>query len=377
VSRADEPLLSVRGLKKHFEAGDDSLGLFRRLLPGSVVEQRRVRAVDGVSFDLHAGETLGVVGESGCGKSTLSRSILALQTPTAGEVRLKGEPITDLSGETLRQKRQEMQIIFQDPTSALNPRMKIKHLIQEPLDNFYSLSRPELEARTDELLEEVALSTELRDRYPHELSGGQKQRVVIARAIALEPDLIVADEPVTGLDVSIQSDILNTLERIQEEQNIAMLFIAHDLSVVKHISDRVMVMYLGHVVESGATERVFADPQHPYTRALKRAIPRTHPDEPKGESEISGGEPPSPIDPPSGCPFHPRCPAYIGDVCEAEYPAPVELKGGREVACHHFEEGDPEIPDGEPLSGGVVVGGSGSGTGTSARPAEEGSQSHE
>ncbi len=347
MSDTDTPTLEVRDLRKHFSRGG-SLGLIDRLLDGSTAGP--VKAVDGVSFDLLENETLGVVGESGCGKSTMGKAILRLIEPTSGEVRYGGEPLTDLSNRRMRELRQELQMIFQDPGSALNPRMKVKHLIREPIENFHSPSHAELERRTDELLEQVDLPTDVKDRYPHELSGGQQQRVVIARAIALDPEVIVADEPVTGLDVSVQSNILAMLSEIQEELDLSLLFIAHDLAVVRHISDRVMVLYLGHVAERGDAEAVFANPQHPYTRSLKAAIPRSHPDDPKSEADVTEAEPPSPADPPSGCPFHPRCPAHIGDVCEEEYPEPVELSDGRTVACHHFEAGDEPVPEGVELS---------------------------
>jgi oligopeptide/dipeptide ABC transporter ATP-binding protein len=205
------------------------------------------------------------------------------------------------------------------------------------------LDKKEINARIDELLEQVELPLKFKNRYPHELSGGQKQRVIIGRALATKPDLIVADEPVTGLDVSIQASIINLLQELQKEYELGILFIAHDLSIVRHFSDRVMVLYLGHVAEIGTTEELFSQPQHPYTRALKSAIPRSHPNEEK-HAEIPEGEPPSPINPPSGCPFHPRCSAYIGDVCEEEYPSARELSNGRQVACHHFED-DDELRD--------------------------------
>ncbi|RQG94875.1 ABC transporter ATP-binding protein [Natrarchaeobius chitinivorans] len=340
MTDSDTPVLEVEELTKYFSAGSGG-SLLDTLLRRS--DDSYVKAVDGVSFELMENETIGVVGESGCGKSTMGKSILRLIEPTSGDVRFKGESVTDLSGRQMRKKRTEMQFIFQDPTSALNPKMKIKHLLNEPLENFYDFDKAELAQRTDDLLEQIDLPKTVKDRYPHELSGGQKQRVVIGRAIASNPDLIVADEPVTGLDVSVQSNIITMLEEIQEEFELSLLFIAHDLSVVRYISDRVMVLYLGHITELGDSEAVFTNPQHPYTRELKRAIPRSHPDDDPAETEITEGEPPSPLDPPSGCPFHTRCPAYIGDICEEEYPDPVELQDGRLVSCHHFEEGDPPI----------------------------------
>jgi oligopeptide/dipeptide ABC transporter ATP-binding protein len=348
IDDTTDAVLEVRDLQKHFSANDGPSGLIDRVLGGS--DAGPVKAVDGVSFDLHANETLGVVGESGCGKSTMGKSILRLIEPTSGSVRYRDSAVSELSGRRMRDLRQELQMIFQDPGSALNPRMKIKHLIREPLENFRSLSRAELKDRTDELLEQVDLPLEVKGRYPHELSGGQQQRVIIARAIALDPEVIVADEPVTGLDVSVQSNILAMLSEIQAELDLSLLFIAHDLAVVRHISDRVMVLYLGHAVERGDSEAVFANPQHPYTRSLKRAIPRSHPDEEPNDTDVTEAEPPSPADPPGGCPFHPRCPAHIGDVCETEEPDQVELADGRTVACHHFEAGDEPVPEDVDLS---------------------------
>ena len=348
MSDSSAPVLEVRDLKKHFSTGSATTGLLSRLLGDS--NAGPVKAVDGVSFDLLENETLGVVGESGCGKSTMGKSILRLIEPTSGEVRYDGESLTELPDREMRDRRQNLQLIFQDPGSSLNPRMKVKHLLREPLTNFRSLSREELDRQIDELLGQVDLPTTVKDRYPHELSGGQQQRVVIARAIALDPEVIVADEPVTGLDVSVQSNILATLADIQEELDLSLLFIAHDLAVIRHISDRVMVLYLGHVAELGDSEAVFSNPQHPYTRMLKQSIPRSHPEQSKDEVEAATGEPPSPSNPPSGCRFHPRCPAHIGDVCEEEYPEAVELTDGRTVACHHFEAGDEPVPEDVDLS---------------------------
>lgn len=340
ASSENMPLLEVRNLKKYFTSSEGSSWALQTL---GLTSQEHVRAVDGVSFSLDENETLGVVGESGCGKSTLGRTILRLLEPTEGEILYKGEHLDGLSKKEMREKRANIQMIFQDPTSALNPRMKVRSLIAEPLRNFYEWTQDELDARIDELLEQVELPLEFKDRYPHELSGGQKQRVVIGRALATDPDLIVADEPVTGLDVSIQANIINMLQELQQEYELGILFIAHDLSVVRHVSDRVMVLYLGHAVEIGETEELFSRPQHPYTRALKSAIPRSHPNEEK-HAQIPEGEPPSPINPPSGCPFHPRCPAYIGNECEDEYPSARILSNGRQVACHHFED-DDELRD--------------------------------
>lgn len=325
-----QPVLRVANLKKHFSAHDPPW-IARKL---GIVNESIVRAVDGVSFEIGEDEIVGVIGESGCGKSTLGKSLLRLIEPSSGDVFFKGESITDLSREEMRLRRKDMQIVFQDPSSSLNPRLKIGNLIKEPLKNFGTSSPKELDARVDELLEQVNLPTSFKNRYPHELSGGQLQRILICRAIATEPDLLIADEPVTGLDVSIQSQIIELFKKIQSEYGMSILFIAHDLSVVRHISDRVMVLYLGKIVEMGKTEDVFDNPQHPYTRSLKDAIPGSD-----YYYEEVENEPPSPANPPSGCSFHPRCPAYIGDVCKNTDPALVQLQDGRDIACHHFEGG--------------------------------------
>jgi peptide/nickel transport system ATP-binding protein len=295
---AGDPLVSVRNLETHYD--DASL-----LSP-----EPPVRAVDGVSLDVHEGETVGLVGESGCGKTTLGRTILGLETPTAGTVRVRGEDVTDLSGEDRREWVRETGMVFQDPQESLNERMTVGEIVREPLDAHDWKTPAEREERTQHLLERVGLNEEHFYRYPHQFSGGQRQRVSIARALALEPEFLVLDEPVSALDVSVQARIINLLEELQEDLGLSYLFIAHDLSVVRHIADRVAVMYLGNVVEVGPTEAVFTEPRHPYTVSLLSAIPGSASPWP-GDRVALRGTPPSPRDPPSGCPFATRCPAKI------------------------------------------------------------------
>ena len=311
-TRTDERLLEVENLKKHFSRADDLLDEYLGREPGTV------KAVDGVSFDVYDGETLGLVGESGCGKSTTGRTILRLLEPTDGTVVFAGEDLADLDKEGLRRKRRDMQMIFQDPLSSLDPRMTVGQTILEPL-KIHDLPAESPEGtsrkrqrreRVNELIEAVGLDQDQYDRYPHELSGGQRQRVGVARALAVDPDFIVCDEPVSALDVSVQAQIINLLEDLQHEFGLTYLFIAHDLSVVRHICDRVAVMYLGEVVEIAETDHLFADPKHPYTRALLSAIPEPDPSV-DTDRVILEGDVPSPIDPPSGCRFHTRCPEVI------------------------------------------------------------------
>jgi oligopeptide transport system ATP-binding protein len=317
-----EPLLQVKNLRVHFPYRN---GILRRG-GGSV------KAVDDVSFEIAAGETLGLVGESGCGKSTLGRAILRLIEPTAGEVRFAGTNLLELDRVTLRAKRRELQIVFQDPYSSLNPRMTVAEIIGEALD-IHRLT-PDNSARRKriaELLEQVGLSAEHASRYPHEFSGGQRQRIGIARALAVSPKLIVCDEPVSALDVSVQAQVVNLLQDLQTKLGLTYLFIAHDLAVVEHISRRVMVMYLGRVVESGPAEAVIRRPRHPYTRALIEAVPNGKRLDEK--AEVLGGELPSPMRPPAGCPFHTRCP-LVEARCRTEVPAAKLVEGGQAVACH-------------------------------------------
>ena len=317
-----DPLLQVKNLRVHFPYRHG----FLRRGGGSV------KAVDDVSFEIFEGETLGLVGESGCGKSTLGRAILRLIEPTAGEVRFAGTNLLELDRVALRAKRRELQIVFQDPYSSLNPRMTVAEIIGEALD-IHGLT-PTVGARREriaELLEQVGLSGEHASRYPHEFSGGQRQRIGIARALAVSPKLIVCDEPVSALDVSVQAQVVNLLQDLQRKLGLTYLFIAHDLAVVEHISRRVMVMYLGRVVESGPAEAVIRRPRHPYTRALIEAVPKGKRMDEK--AEVLAGELPSPMKPPAGCPFHTRC-ALAEDRCRVEAPATKVVEAEHAVACH-------------------------------------------
>ena len=300
---SDDPIMRVENLEKYY---DTSEGFLDTLLG----ESQKVKAVDDVSFELQEGETLGVVGESGCGKSTLGQTMIRLIEPTGGSIYYRDTDLTELSSSGLRDIRKNVQYIFQDPYSSLNPRMTVGDIIREPLD-IHSLGEPEdREDRVYELLDTVGLNPSHANRYPHEFSGGQKQRIGIARALAVDPEVVICDEPVSALDVSVQAQILNLLEDLQEEFDLSYVFIAHDLSVVEHISDRVAVMYLGKVAELGPTESVYAPPYHPYTEALLSAIPEPDPLW-EGEQIFLRGAVPSPIDPPSGCRFHTRCPRVI------------------------------------------------------------------
>jgi oligopeptide transport system ATP-binding protein len=317
-------LVQVVGLKKYFPArGDWFAQLFDR---------RQIKAVDRISFSIQKGTTLGLVGESGSGKTTTGRLIARLTQPTAGQIRYGGQDITTLDGKELKEMRQNVQMIFQDPSSSLNRRKTTGQIVSEPLRIHKLVSKQAAKSRLGELMGMVGLSQHFLNRYPHEMSGGQRQRVGIARALAVEPEFIICDEPVTALDVSIQAQILNLLMDLQDELDLTYLFIAHDLSVVKHVSDRVAVMYLGKIVEVADTNTLFSDPQHPYTRALLGAIPR--PDPRAGERKVLSGEVPSPIDPPSGCRFHPRCSERIGDICSTKEPDGITLPNGTFVACH-------------------------------------------
>ena len=317
------PLLDVRNLRVHFPVQH---GLFSRA-------RAWVRAVDGVSFALARGETLGLVGESGCGKSTLGRAVVRLLTPTEGEIHFEGENIGALRGHALRSRRHGFQMIFQDPFGSLDPRMTVAEIIGEALEiHKLAPNSAARRARVEQLLEAVGLSARHAERYPHEFSGGQRQRIGIARALAVEPKLIVCDEPVSALDVSVQAQIVNLLQDLQEQRGLAYLFIAHDLAVVEHISRRVMVMYLGRVVELGAASAVIGAPKHPYTQALISAVPVVDPTE-KRARLVLPGDVPSPIHPPSGCPFHPRCPIAEAR-CRTEIPPLREIEPGHWAACH-------------------------------------------
>ena len=318
-----EPLLLVHDLKVHFPVQH---GLFSRV-------KAHVKAVDGVSFSLAPGETLGLVGESGCGKTTLGRAVVRLIEPTSGSIRFEGEDLTKLDGAALRAKRRGFQMIFQDPFGALNPRMTVEQIIGEALDIHGLAAGADARAnRITELLDAVGLSAAHAQRYPHEFSGGQRQRIGIARALAVEPKLIVCDEPVSALDVSVQAQIINLLQDLQREHGLAYLFVAHDLAVVEHISRRVMVMYLGQVVELADARSIVRAPKHPYTQALLSAVPVVDPAS-KRQRILLPGDVPSPIDPPSGCPFHPRCPVAKAR-CRVEKPALRELVTGHFAACH-------------------------------------------
>ncbi len=319
-----EAILRVDGLSMYFP-------IFEGLLRKQVGE---VKAVDDVSFAINRGETLGLVGESGCGKSTTGRTILKLYQPTAGRIELEGRDITDLSGDDLRQTRPHMQMIFQDPQACLNPRMTVGSIIAEPLDEHTKLKRRQKRERVRELLNSVGMNPDFENRYPHEFSGGQRQRIGIARALALEPKLIICDEPIAALDVSIQAQVVNLLEDLQKTHNLTYLFISHDLSMVRHIADRIAVMYLGKLVELAPRDQLYAMPRHPYTRALLSAVPEPDPArEATRERIILQGDVPSPANPPSGCNFSTRCP-IAEDRCKRETPAWRELEDGRYVACH-------------------------------------------
>ena len=302
---AVEPLVSVRDLEKYFW---ERSSLVDRLLRADPVA---VRAVDGVSFDVQRGETLGLVGESGCGKSTTGETVLRLLTPTGGTVEYEGSDVFALTGEELRAFRRDVAIVFQDPFSSLDPRMTVGDIVREPLDVHGEGTATERADRVADLLERVGLSGDHVDRYPHEFSGGQRQRIGIARALSLDPSFLVLDEPTSALDVSVQAQVLNLLEDLQSELDLTYLLISHDLAVIRHICDRVAVMYLGEIIETGDVETLYTDPQHPYTRALLRSVPRASTDERDRAVEPISGDVPSPRDPPSGCRFRTRCPAVI------------------------------------------------------------------
>jgi oligopeptide transport system ATP-binding protein len=320
-----EVLLSVRDLKKHFP-----------ITQGIIISKTigAVHAVDGVSFDIHRGETLGLVGESGCGKSTTGRTILQLYRPTAGSVWYQGKDLAKLKSDELRTMRRQMQMIFQDPYASLNPRMTVGEIIGEPLVIHKLADKKQTQERVEHLLDIVGLNARFTNRFPHEFSGGQRQRIGVARALALQPELIVCDEPISALDVSIQAQVVNLLEDLQKEFGLTYLFIAHDLSMVRHISDRIAVMYLGILVELTTRDELYENPLHPYTQALLSAVPIPDPVvEEKRQRIVLEGDVPSPVNPPSGCRFRTRCPLAI-DICSVEKPEFREVKPDHFVACH-------------------------------------------
>lgn len=328
-----EKLLEIRDLKKHFRMD----------------RQTVLKAVDGISFDIYKGETFGLVGESGCGKSTAGRTILRLYDATSGTVNFKGQSVhAKKSNKQLRQFNQSAQMIFQDPYASLNPRMTVEDIIAEGLDiHGFVKGKKERKKRVNDLLEVVGLNKDHRNRYPHEFSGGQRQRIGIARALAVSPEFIVADEPISALDVSIQAQVINLLQTLQTERGLTYLFIAHDLAMVRHISDRVGVMYLGHMVEITTSDALYNHPMHPYTQALLSSIPQADPIVEKSrERIIIEGDVPSPVDPPSGCPFRTRCPLAM-DICAEEKPAFKEYKKDHWVACHLYEKDEGKRMVGE------------------------------
>ncbi|MFJ6207016.1 ABC transporter ATP-binding protein [Lysinibacillus sp. NPDC092081] len=321
-----EVLLEINHLKAYFPVKRKSMK----------EEKKVIKAVDDISLEIFRGETLGIVGESGSGKSTFGRTILKLVEPTEGEIFYKGQPIQQLKGSKLQTYRNQMQMIFQDPFASLNPRMRIGAIIEEPMKLQLTLTKEQRKERLKELLQKVGLPEDAMQKFPHEFSGGQRQRIGIARALAIHPEFIIADEPVSALDVSVQSQVLNLMMDLQDEFHLTYLFISHDLSVVKHISDRVAVLYLGRVVEIGAKKELYANPLHPYTQALLSAIPIINFDQPKQEISLQG-ELPSPMNPPVGCVFHTRCP-YVMERCHQERPVLQEENIQQRVACFLYDK---------------------------------------
>lgn len=334
MNASDQSLIAVKDLKVHFPVAGGRL--FGR-------SHQTVKAVDGVSLDIRQGETMGLVGESGCGKTTLGRAILRLVDPTSGEIRFRNRDLAGLSRAQMRAHRRQLQVIFQDPYASLNPRMTVSEIIGEPLDTFRLATGDAKRQRVQELMEMVGLSPRFLKRYPHEFSGGQRQRIGIARALAVDPEFIVADEPISALDVSIQAQIMNLLKRLRAEKNLTYLFISHDLRAVRHLSDRVTVMYLGKVVEVADARAVYAEPLMPYTQALISAVPVPDPQvELKRRRIVLEGDVPSPINPPSGCRFHTRCPFAI-EACREVEPHLVEIKPNHFAACIRISPDEPNI----------------------------------
>ena len=335
-----DALLAIRDLKVHFDLGG---GTFWDRVAGGSPVRRVVKAVDGVSLDIRKGETLGLVGESGCGKTTLGRALLRLTHLTDGEVVFKDTDLAALSASEMRLRRRHLQMIFQDPYASLNPRMTVGQIISEPIETFGLARGADRQARVRELMETVGLSVRFIKRYPHEFSGGQQQRIGIARALAVDPDFIVADEPISALDVSIQAQIINLIERLQEERSLTYLFISHDLRAIRHTSDRVAVMYLGKLVEIAEAEVIYQDPLMPYTKALISAVPIPDPVAESTRQRIMlEGDVPSPINPPSGCRFHTRCP-YALAACRENVPELVEIKPNHMAACIRISTDQPDI----------------------------------
>ncbi len=324
-----EALLKVRNLKKHFPL--ESPVPFKK-------SHQSVKAVDGVSFEIFPGETLGIVGESGCGKSTMARLVNQLITPTEGSVELEGENLVGMDKEKLRTSRKKIQMVFQDPYASLDPRKTVGELIAEPLAIHKVGNKASRIKRVQELLEVVGLREFHAARYPHEFSGGQRQRINIARALALQPDIIICDEPVSALDVSVQAQVINLLKKLQKDFNLTYIFISHDLNVVRYMCDRIAVMYLGKIVEMGSYQEIYVNPQHPYTKALLSAIPKESPHD-KKERILLKGSVPSPIDPPAGCHFHERCP-FAMDICKTNAPELVDISPGHQGSCHLLQMGN-------------------------------------
>lgn len=342
IERGQEnaPLIAIRDLKVHFNLGGGTV--WDKMIGGSPVK-RVVKAVDGVTIDIYPGETLGLVGESGCGKSTLGRALLRLTEPTSGQVLFRGRDLAHLSHREMRDQRRHLQMIFQDPYASLNPRMTVGQIISEPIQTFRLARGKETERMVQELMETVGLNKRFIKRFPHEFSGGQRQRIGIARALAVNPDFIVADEPISALDVSIQAQIMNLMERLQRQKNLTYLFISHDLRAIRHVSDRVAVMYLGKLVEIADAKTIYDDPLMPYTKALISAVPVPDPAvEATRQRIVLEGDVPSPINPPQGCRFHTRCP-YAIQACKEVVPPLAEIKPNHFAACIRISPEQPDI----------------------------------